>query len=88
MAMQGKGATFFISGTAAICLITLVAGRSLAVEMPPATQGQTVYVPVYSEVLHGNANSKGSAETWLLSATLSIQHRPRQCTDCSLHWLL
>jgi hypothetical protein len=74
MGTQGRGATFLISGAVAICLITLVAGRGLAVELPPATQGQTVYVPVYSEVLHGNADRKGNAETWLLSATLSIRN--------------
>ncbi|MBV8411196.1 MAG: DUF3124 domain-containing protein [Alphaproteobacteria bacterium] len=42
--------------------------------MPPATQGQTVYVPVYSEVLYGNADSSGKAERWQLSATLSIRN--------------
>jgi hypothetical protein len=53
---------------------TLIGNASFARELPPATQGQTVYVPVYSEVLYGNADSSGKPERWQLSATLSIRN--------------
>jgi hypothetical protein len=55
-----------------ICLCSL-GGAGLAGELPPMTQGQTVYVPVYSEVLHGD-KSRGKPESWLLSATLTIRN--------------
>lgn len=53
--------------------LCLLGGAGFAGQMPPATQGQTVYVPVYSEVLYGNAEG-GKPERWLLSATLSIRN--------------
>jgi hypothetical protein len=55
------------------CLM-LISGASFAGGLSPATQGQTVYVPVYSEVLYGNADSSGKPERWQLSATLSIRN--------------
>lgn len=45
-----------------------------AADTPPVSTGQTVYVPVYSHVLHGNQNSRGKPESWLLSAMLSIRN--------------
>ncbi|MBV8187327.1 MAG: DUF3124 domain-containing protein [Alphaproteobacteria bacterium] len=57
-----------------ICCFVLTGGVSLAADMPPATQGQTVYVPVYSEVLYGNSDSSGKPDRWSLSATLSIRN--------------
>ena len=57
-----------------ICLCSL-GGAGLAGELPPMTQGQTVYVPVYSEVLYGNvARRTGKPESWLFSATLAIRN--------------
>ena len=56
-----------------ICLCSL-GGAGLAGEPPPMTQGQTVYVPVYSEVLHGDVDRGGKPESWLLSATLVIRN--------------
>jgi len=56
-----------------ICLCSL-GGAGLAGDLPPMTQGQTVYVPVYSEVLHGNVDRGGKSESWLLSATLAIRN--------------
>jgi hypothetical protein len=58
----------------AFCFLTSIAGTSVAGELPPLTQGQTVYVPAYSEVLHGNANADGKPDRWLLSAMLSIRN--------------
>jgi hypothetical protein len=55
-----------------ICLCSL-GSAGLAGELPPMTQGQTVYVPVYSEVLHGD-KSGGKPDRWLLSATLAIRN--------------
>lgn len=53
--------------------LCLLGGVSLAGQMPPATKGQTVYVPVYSEVLYGNMEG-GKPDRWLLSATLVIRN--------------
>jgi hypothetical protein len=40
----------------------------------PLSKGQTVYVPVYSHVQHGNLDSKGRPEVLLLSSMLSIRN--------------
>ncbi len=40
----------------------------------PLSTGQTVYVPVYSHVQHGNLDSKGRPEVLLLSSMLSIRN--------------
>jgi hypothetical protein len=55
-------------------LLVAFAAAAHAGEAPPATQGQTVYAPVYSEVLYGNADRQGSPDKWPLSATLSIRN--------------
>jgi hypothetical protein len=60
------------------CFLALIGGASLAGDAPAMTQGQTVYVPVYSEVLYGNADSNGKPESWQLSATLSIRNTDPQ----------
>ena len=57
-----------------LALLVSIEGASFAGAPPPATQGQTVYVPVYSEVLYGNADKSGKPERWQLSATLSIRN--------------
>lgn len=41
----------------------------LATEPPPLTQGQTVYIPAYSHIYHGNKETP-----LLLSVTLSIRN--------------
>ena len=56
------------------CFLVSIGGTSFAGELPPATQGQTVYVPVYSEVLYGNADNYGKPDKWQLSAMLSIRN--------------
>jgi len=45
-----------------------------AAEAPPLSKGQTVYVPVYSQVQHGNQDRSGKPDEWLLSAMLSIRN--------------
>jgi len=57
-----------------LCLFVSIAGTGMAGELPPLTRGQTVYVPVYSEVLFGSADSGGKPSSWLLSAMLSIRN--------------
>lgn len=45
-----------------------------AADAPALSAGQTVYVPVYSHILHGNRDSRGDPGLWLLSAMLSIRN--------------
>jgi hypothetical protein len=59
---------------AALAYLALSGGDSFAVNMPEMTQGQTVYVPVYSDVSYGNADRTGKPPKWLISATLSIRN--------------
>ena len=58
----------------AACLLMTLGPAGLAGEPPPMTAGQTVYVPVYSHVLHGNHDSRGNPGQWLLAAMLSIRN--------------
>lgn len=44
-----------------------------AEEIKPLT-GQTVYVPVYSHIWHGNLDSKGKPQMLLLSSMLSVRN--------------
>lgn len=57
-----------------LCLIAFISTTSAAGELPALTQGQTVYVPIYSEILYGNANGNGKPDRWPLSAMLSIRN--------------
>jgi hypothetical protein len=45
-----------------------------AAEAPPLLTGQTLYVSVYSHLLHGNLDSRGQPEQMLLSTLLSIRN--------------
>ncbi|MBI5164381.1 MAG: DUF3124 domain-containing protein [Magnetospirillum sp.] len=57
------------------CALSLGGGSVLAGDdLPLVSRGQTVYVPVYSHVLHGNQDRQGKPGTWLLSAMLSIRN--------------
>lgn len=38
------------------------------------TQGETLYVPVYSSVLHGNQDRSGNPGEWLLSVMVSLRN--------------
>ena len=51
-----------------------LAAAALADEMQPLSRGQTVYAPVYSEILHGNLDSSGNPSRIPLSAMLSIRN--------------
>jgi hypothetical protein len=56
--------------TAVLCL--LVSGA--AYSQPALVNGQTLYLPVYSHVLHGDVDSKGVAQQTLVSALVSIRN--------------
>ena len=57
---------FFLSGLFPAMLLTLPA---LAGDKPVRSKGQTLYVPAYSHVLHGDRN-----QPFLLTATLSVRN--------------
>jgi hypothetical protein len=56
------------------CALALVALPCRAAEPGAPVSGQTVYVPVYSHILHGNLDSKGRPGSLPLSAMLSIRN--------------
>src|SRR5262249_38783261 len=61
---------FLISAMGLLCL----APGALADEALLLSRGQTIYAPVYSEILHGNLSSSGKASRLPLSAMLSIRN--------------
>src|SRR5690242_17493739 len=64
-----------VARLAALILVTVLGlGRAEAAEVPDLTKGQTLYVPVYSHVLHGNLDSRGNPNRVLLSSMLSIRN--------------
>ena len=54
----------------------LLAGAGIAAAQEPfaASRGQTVYVPVYSEIQHGDLNRQGKPSRQLLSALVSVRN--------------
>jgi hypothetical protein len=46
----------------------------VAVAQPALTSGQTLYLPVYSHVYHGDVDSKGAPQQTLVSALVSIRN--------------
>lgn len=47
---------------------------TLPVRAEPLSAGQTVYVPVYSHIWHGNLDSRGKPQMLLLSSMLSVRN--------------
>jgi hypothetical protein len=47
---------------------------ALAEGIEPPTKGQTVYVPIYSEIRHGNVASSGRADSTLMSVLVSVRN--------------
>lgn len=47
---------------------------ALAEGLAPPSKGQTVYVPIYSEIRHGNVGSKGKSESTLMSVMVSVRN--------------
>ncbi|OAN45646.1 hypothetical protein A6A04_07065 [Paramagnetospirillum marisnigri] len=60
--------------TAALLLSILLAHPAVAEDVVTLSKGQSVYVPVYSHISHGNLDSQGQPMTLLLSAMLSIRN--------------
>lgn len=58
-----------VMGAAMVC-----ASGAVAQEFPPLTKGQSVYIPVYSQILHGNLNDSGKPNELLLSSMLSVRN--------------
>ena len=54
--------------------LLFLASAARADEVLPFSRGQTIYAPVYSEILHGNLSSSGKASRLPLSAMLSIRN--------------
>lgn len=52
----------------------LLSASAWAAEPVSTSKGQSVYVPVYSHIWHGNLDSKGKPQTLLLSSMLSIRN--------------
>ena len=47
---------------------------ALAQGISPLSKGQTVYVPIYSEIRHGNVSSSGRSEGTLMSVLVSVRN--------------
>lgn len=58
----------------AAALALLVAGPAARASDLALSRGQTVYVPVYSHITHGNLDSRGKPGELLLSSMLSIRN--------------
>jgi hypothetical protein len=58
----------------ALLAALLFASCAVAAEPAATSKGQSVYVPVYSHIWHGNLDSKGKPQTLLLSSMLSIRN--------------
>ena len=47
---------------------------ALAEGIEPPTKGQTVYVPIYSTIRHGNVGSSGTPDSTLMSVLVSVRN--------------
>lgn len=71
----------------ALAAVLVLAGpaRAQAQELPPLSRGQTLYLPVYSHLWHGNRDKQGRPEIVYLSALVSIRNtdptRPLRVTQ-------
>ncbi|MBF0311405.1 MAG: DUF3124 domain-containing protein [Magnetococcales bacterium] len=57
-----------------LLLVALTLCQTVRAEEPRLSTGQTLYVPVYSHILHGNLDSDGIPSKLLLSSMLSIRN--------------
>lgn len=55
-------------------MLWMLIPSAAALEPPPLTSGQSVYVPVYSSVLHGNITDANRPGELLLSSMLSVRN--------------
>ncbi|MBL8399352.1 MAG: DUF3124 domain-containing protein [Candidatus Accumulibacter sp.] len=69
-----------LTASRAACLasigLSLVGACSAAFAegIEPPTRGQTVYVPIYSEIRHGNVSPSGKVDSILLSVLVSVRN--------------
>lgn len=62
-----------------ICLALLLSGtRALAADEPALVSGQTLYLPVYSHVYHGDPGKDGKPAQTLVSTHVSIRNTDPQ----------
>jgi hypothetical protein len=60
---------------AALFCATILAAPAARAEQPaPLSKGQTLYVPVYSHISHGNLDGRGKPSELLLSSMLSLRN--------------
>lgn len=57
-----------------LALALLMTGSVWAAEAPPLVKGQTLYLPIYSHVWHGNRDKHGVPQKSLVSALVSIRN--------------
>ncbi len=57
----------------ALCCALLAASASAQPPLPPS-QGQLVYLPIYSHILYGDITSSGKPQELLLSAQISVRN--------------
>ena len=61
--------------TLAALLATALCSASAFAQAPlPASQGQLVYLPIYSHILYGDITSSGKPQELLLSAQISVRN--------------
>ncbi len=59
---------------AILCLPAAMPTAALAEQPQPLSKGQTLYVPVYSHISHGNLDGRGKPSELLLSSMLSLRN--------------
>lgn len=62
------------SAVPAALLAALLLAAPAGAEPPAFSKGETLYVPVYSHILHGNLDGRGKASELLLSSMLSLRN--------------
>lgn len=65
------------NSTAASCWLTAalwLCASAAALAQPALSKGQSLYLPVYSHVWHGDVDSKGVAHQTLVSALVSVRN--------------
>jgi hypothetical protein len=72
--VPGKVMTVSHCRLAAMLTLACAMTSALAEGIEPPTRGQTVYVPIYSEIRHGNVASSGRTDNTLLSVLVSVRN--------------
>lgn len=57
-----------------LALSLMMMGSAWAEEAPPLSKGQTLYLPIYSHVWHGNRDKNGLPQKSLVSALVSVRN--------------